>query len=105
MLEDAVFSPGIEAVEDDALLASRDEVLGFGDGLAGDPILAFSGADHFAEGFLTFTVRGALDTTFGHFAVDHAAKVDFGDATFGEIVDGDGFATARHSDDGKNFDV
>lgn len=105
VLEDTIFGPRIEAVENDAFLTRGNEILSFGDGLAGDPILAFGSADHFTESFFAFTIRGALDTTFVHFAVDHTPEVDFGGAAFGKVVDGDGFAAACHPDDGKNFDV
>lgn len=84
--EDFVFGPGIEAVEDDALLAGIDEVFRFGDRLADDPVGAFFGADFFAEGAFAVAIRGALDAAFFHFFVNHAAEVDFRHAAFGEII-------------------
>ena len=103
VFEGAVFGPRIEAVEDDAFLAGGDEIVDFGDGLADDPILAFGGADHFAE--FALAVRGDGDAAFVHFAVDHVAEVDFGGAATGEVVDGDGFAGAAHADDSDDFEI
>lgn len=84
-------------------MAGGDEVVDFGDGLANDPILAFGGADHFAE--LALAVRGDGDAAFFHFAVNHIAEVNFGDAAAGDIVYSDGFAGAAHTDNGDNFEV
>lgn len=105
MLENLVFGPGVNSVEDDALLAGGDEVFNLSDGLADDPILTFGLADHFAELLLAFAVGCALDAALLHFFVDHAAEVDFRDTTFGEVVDGDGFAAAAHADKGDDFNV
>ena len=85
--ESFVFGPGIEAVEDDALLAGFDEIVDFGDDLADDPIFAFFFADLFAEDF--FVRGGDFDAAFGHFFEVHTAEVGFGDAAVGEIVDED----------------
>lgn len=105
VLEEAIFGPGIEAVEDNGFLTGRDEVLSLGNGLAADPILAFGGADHLAEFFFTAAIRGALNAAFGHFGIDHVAKVNFGEAHRGEIVDDYGFAAAGHADDGENIEI
>ena len=101
--EGFVFGPGVEAVEDDALLAGGDEVVDFGDNLAGDPVGAFFFADLFAEDFFVF--GGDFDTAFFHFFEVHAAEVRFRDAVTGEIINDDGFAGAGHADDGEKFDV
>ncbi len=98
-----VFGPGIEAIQDDAFLAGGDEVVHFGDNLAGDPIVAFFFADLFAEDFFVF--GGDFDTALGHFFEVHAAEIGFRDATVGEIIDDDGFAGAGHADDGEKFYV
>ncbi len=103
MLKRLIFSPGVNSVEDDAFLASGDEVVGLGDSLADDPIFAFGLTDHFAE--FAFVVRGIFDAAFFHFFINHAAEIDFRDAFRGEIIDGDGFTTAAHADDGEEFDV
>lgn len=86
-------------------MAGRDEVAGFGDGLADNPIGAFGLADHFAEMFFALTVRGALDAAFLHFFVNHTTEIDFGDAAVGEVIDGDRFAATTHTDEGKDFDI
>lgn len=101
VFENFVFGPGIDAVEDDAFLASGDEIFGFGDNLADDPVSTFFLADAFTE--LAFTISGAFNAAFLHFFEDHATEVDFGDAVFGEIIDDNGFATTAHADDGKDF--
>ncbi len=103
VLEDFVFGPGIDAVEDDAFLAGGDEIFDFGDDLADDPIFAFGLANHFAK--FAFAIRSDGDIAFLHFFVNHAAKVDFWYATFGEIINSDRFATAAHADDGDDFDI
>lgn len=84
VLQDLVFGPRIDAVEDDALLTSGNEIFGLGDGLADDPIFTFFGADLFAE--IAFIVGAVLDAAFFHFFIDHAAEVDLGDATLGEVI-------------------
>ncbi len=81
MSDGFVFGPRIKSVEDDAFLAGGDKVFGFGDGLTGDPILAFGGADMFAE--FGLALGGNFDAAFFHFFINHAAKVDFGRAAFG----------------------
>ena len=81
VFEDVIFGPGINAVENDTLLAGSDQVFGFGDGLADDPVSAFCLADLFAK--FAFAVWSAFNATFLHFFIDHAAKVDFGCAVFG----------------------
>lgn len=103
VFEEFVFGPGIETVEDDGLLAGGDEISGFGDGLAADPVVAFGGTDFLAELALGF--GGDFDAAFLHFFVEETAEVDFGEAAFGEIVNDDGFAAAGHADDGKKFDI
>lgn len=103
MFEGFVFGPGIDAVKDDAFLAGANEVFGFGDGLADDPIFTFSLANHFAE--FAFVVGTIGDTTFFHFLVNHAAKVHFRSVAFGKVIYGDGLATATHADDGYDFDI
>lgn len=103
MLEELVFGPGIDTVKDDALLAGRDEVFDLGNDLADDPVGAFGLTNLFAEVFLVFGVD--FDTAFLHFFENHAAKVDFGVAEIGEVVDGDRFAAATHADDGDDFYV
>lgn len=103
VLKKLILSPRIETVEDDAFLAGRDEVFGFGDGLATDPIVAFGIANHLAE--LTLGLGGDFDAAFFHFFVEHAAEVDFGHAAFSEEVDDRGFAAAAHAKNGENFDV
>lgn len=80
MLESAIFGPRIESVEHNAFLPGFDQVFGFGDGLACHPIVAFGFTDHFAEGLFAFAVNGALDATFGHFLINHIAKVNLGEA-------------------------
>ena len=105
VLKGAIFGPGVDAVEDDLALAGGDERFSLFDSLAGDPILALGFADHFAEGFFAFPIRGALDAAFSHFLVNHVAEMDFW-ITFGsQMVDGDGFASAAHADDGDEFKV
>lgn len=101
--QDFVFGPGIEAVEDDALLAGGDEVVNLGDDLADDPVVAFFFADLFAEDL--FVLGGDGDAAFFHFFEVHAAEIGFRDAAVGEIVDENGFAGAGHADDGEKFDV
>ncbi len=103
VLEGFVFGPGIEAVEDDAFLAGFDEILSLGDGLAGNPIFTFGVANHGAEGFLGLTIRGAGDAAFSHFLINHATKINLGVAVIGKVINGDGFATAAHADNGENF--
>lgn len=103
VFEKFVFGPRVDAVKDDALLAGFDEIFGLGDGLAGDPIFALGGTDHFAE--FAFVVGAVWDVALFHFFVNHAAKVDFGDAAFGEVIDGDGFAGAAHADNSDDFDI
>ena len=98
-----VFCPGVEAVQNDALLAGGDEVIDFGDDLAGNPIVAFFFADLFAEDFFVF--GGDFDAALGHFFEVHAAEIGFRDAALGEIIDDDGFAGASHADDGEKFYV
>lgn len=98
-----VFGPGVEAIQNDALLAGGDEVVDFGDDLAGDPIVTFFFADLFAEDFFVFW--GNFDVAFGHFFEVHAAEIGFRDAVVGEIIDDDGFAGAGHADDGEKFYV
>lgn len=105
MLKSAIFGPRIEPVENNALLASFDEVFGLGNGLAGDPILAFGRTDHFAKGFFAFAIHSAFDAALGHFLINHVAEVDFGIAEFGEIINSYGFAAAAHADDGENFNI
>lgn len=105
VLKEAIFGPGIEAVENDGFLARRDEIFGFGDGLATDPILTFGGANHLAELLFAAAVRGAFDATFGHFGVDHIAKVNFGETHRGKIVDDYGFATASHTNNSENIEI
>lgn len=105
MLKKAIFGPGIETIENDGLLTSRDEVFGFGDSLTADPVLAFGGADHFAEFFFAAAIRGTFDTTLGHFGINHIAKVNFGQAHRGEIVNYYGFAAPSHANDGENVEV
>lgn len=102
-LEGFVFGPGIEAVENDALLAGFDEVIYLGDDLANDPVVAFFFADLLAEDFFVFW--GDFDAAFSHFFKVHATKVGFGDAAVGKIVDSDGFTSTGHADDGEKFDV
>lgn len=102
-LEGFVFGPGIEAVENDAFLAGSDEVVDFVDDLAGDPVVAFFFADLFAEDFFVF--GGDFDAAFFHFLEVHATEIGFRDAAVGKIVDGDGFTSAGHADDGEKFDV
>lgn len=103
MLEKFVLGPGIDAVEDDAFLTGGDKVLHLGDDLADDPVGAFGLADHFAEVFLIF--GSDVEVALLHFFEDHAAEVDLRDALLGEVVDGDGFATAAHADDSDDFYV
>lgn len=103
VFKDFVFGPRINAVEDDAFLASGKEIFGFGDGLPDDPIFAFGFADHFAE--IAFVIGGDFEAALGHFFDNHAAEIDFGDAARGEIVDDDGFAASTHADDGEDFDI
>lgn len=98
MLEGFVFGPGVDSVEDDALLAGGDEVFGLGDSLATDPILALGLTDHFAE--LPLGLRGDFDAALFHLAIENATEIDFGDAAVGEVVDHDGFAGAAHTDNG-----
>ncbi len=86
-------------------MASADEVFDFGDGLAGDPILTFRLADHFAESFFGFAIGGAFDAALGHFLVDHVAEMDLRDAFFREIINGDGFAATAHAEDGDDFEI
>ncbi len=105
VFEDFVFGPGVDAVENDAFLAGGDEVFDFGDGLTDDPVGTFGLANHFAEVFFAFAVGGAFDAAFLHFFVNHTAKVDFGNAVIGEVVDGDGLTAAAHTDEGEDFDV
>ncbi len=105
VLEDFVFGPRIDAVEDDAFLTGGDEVFGLGDGLTNYPVGAFGLADHFAEEFLAFAIGSTFDTALLHFFVNHSAKIDFGDAAIGEVIDSDGFATAAHADEGDNFNI
>lgn len=105
MFEGFVLGPRVDSVKYDAFLTGRDEVFGFGDGLAGYPIFAFGAADHFAEFAFVFAVRSALDAALFHFFVNHIAEVDFGNTAFGEVINWDRFATATHADDGKYFDV
>ncbi len=105
MLKEAIFGPGIEAVEDNGFLAGRDEILGFGDGLAANPIFAFGSTNHFAEFFFATAIRGTLDAAFGHFGIDHVAKVNFWNAHRGEIVNNYGFTTTGHTDDGENVKI
>lgn len=85
--EGFVFGPRIEAVEDDALLASFDEVVDFGDDLADDPIFALFFADLFAEDF--FVSGGDFDAAFGHFFEVHATEIGLRDAAVSEVVDED----------------
>ena len=101
----AIFGPRIDAVDDDTFLTSIDEVFGFGDSLARNPIGAFGFANHFAKSFFAFAVGGALDATFLHFAVNHAAEIDFGKSARGEVVNCDGFTAATHANDGEDFEV
>ncbi len=103
MLENFVFGPRIDSIEDNTFLTGGDKIFNFGNGLAYDPILAFGGTDHFAELFFARTVRSAFDAAFLHFLINHTAKVNFRDASFGEIINGDGFAAATHTDDGKDL--
>ncbi len=101
VLQDFILGPRVDAIEDDALLAGSDEVFGLGDGLLNHPIFTFGLANHFAK--FAFAVWGALNPTFFHFFINHTTEVDFRDATFGEIVDGDGFTGTTHADDGEDF--
>ena len=103
LFQSFVFGPGIEAVQDDAFLAGGDEVVHFGDDLAGDPIVAFFFADLFAEDFFVF--GGDFDAALGHFFEVHAAEIGFRDAVVGKIIDDDRFAGAGHADDGEKFYV
>lgn len=103
VFKNLVFGPRVNAIEDDAFLTGGDEIFGFGDGLADDPIFAFGGADHLAK--FVFAIRGDFDTALCHFFVNHAAKIDFWHTVFGEIINRDGFAAATHADDGDDFDV
>lgn len=103
MLEGAILGPRIESVEHNALLAGSNEVFGFSEGLAADPIFAFGFADHFAESAFAFAIESALDATFGHLFINHVAKMDFRNALSGEIIDDDRFAAATHADDGENL--
>lgn len=103
MLKDFVLGPGIDAVQDDAFLASSDEVFGLSDSLLDDPIFTLSGADRLTK--FAFAIRGDFQTALLHFFINHAAKVNFGHALSGEIVDGDGFARTAHANNGEDFDV
>lgn len=105
VLEEAIFGPGIETVEDDGFLTGRDEIFSLGNGLAADPILTFGGADHLAKFFFAAAIRGALNAALGHFGVNHVAKVNFRQAHRGEIVDDYGFAAASHADNGENIEI
>lgn len=65
VFEDFVFGPGINSIKDNAFLAGGDEIFGFGDSLADDPIGASFFADGDAESAL---VLGSVrDAAFGHF--------------------------------------
>lgn len=103
VLKKFILGPGIETVENDALLASGDEIFGFGNSLAADPVVAFGIANHLAKFALRF--GGDFDTAFFHFFVEHAAEIDFGYAALSEIVDDRGFTAAAHAKDGEDFDV
>lgn len=105
MFESFIFGPRINAVENDALLAGGDEVFGFGDSLTDDPIGAFRFANHLAEVFFAFAIWSAFNTALFHFFIDHAAKINFGDGVFGEIINDNGFAAAAHTDDSEDLDV
>ncbi len=105
MLNGAIFSPGIEPVEHNAFLPGFDEVFSVCDGLLRYPVFAFGLANHFAKGFFAFAVGSAFDATFGHFLINHVAKMNLGYATSGKIIYGDGFAAASHADDGEKFNV
>lgn len=105
VLEGFVFGPRIEAVKDDAFLTGGDKVFGLGDGLASNPIFAFSATNHFTESFFAPTVGGALDAAFGHFLINHTTKVDFWGAVFGKVVNNNGFTATSHTDNSKNFYV
>ncbi len=103
VLEKFILSPRIETIKNNAFLAGRDKIFGLGNSLATDPVITFGIADHFAE--LTLGFRSDLDAALFHFFIKHTAKVDFGDAAFGEIVDDGGFTAAAHAENSEKFDV
>ncbi len=101
--EGFIFGPGIETVENNALLASGDKVFNLGDDLADDPVVALFFADLFTEDLFIFW--GDFDAALSHFFEIHAAEVGFRGAAGGEVVNDDGFAAAGHADDGEEFYV
>ena len=105
MFESFIFGPRIDAVENDALLAGGDEIFGLGDSLTNDPVGAFGFANHLAEMLFAFAIRSTFNAAFFHFFIDHAAKINFGDRVFGEIINNNGFAAAAHTDDSEDLGV
>ncbi len=105
VLEGAIFGPGVESIKNDVFLTSFNQVFGFSDSLASDPIFALGFADHLAKGLFAFTVNGAFNPALSHLLVNHVTEVNFGITEFIKIFDGYGFATAAHANNGENFNV
>ncbi len=105
VLEGAIFGPGVESIKNDVFLTSFNQVFGFSDSLASDPIFALGFADHLAKGLFAFTVNGAFNAAFSHLLVNHVTEVNLRITEFSKIFDGYGFATAAHANNGENFNV
>ena len=105
VLEGAIFGPGVESIKNDVFLTSFNQVFGFSDSLASDPIFALGFADHLAKGLFAFTVNGAFNPALSHLLVNHVTEVNFGITEFSKIFDGYRFATAAHANNGENFNV
>ena len=103
MLEDLIFTPGVQTVQDDEFLASVNQVMRGFDDTFNDEIFAFAPANVLTE-FLLIIPRW-FDASFFHGFVDDAAKVDFRNAFLGEILDGRTFAATGQTDKGDNFCV
>ena len=100
VLEDFIFTPGVQAVQDDEFLASVNQVMRRFDDAFDDKIFAFTTANVLAEFLLI--VPGWFDASFFHGFVDDATKVNFRNALFGEIFNRRTFAATSQTNEGDN---
>ena len=100
VLEDFIFTPGVQAVQDDEFLTSVNQVMRRFDDAFDDKIFAFATADFLAEFLLIVPSR--FNASFFHCFVDDAAKVNFRNALFGEIFDRRTFAATSQTNEGDN---
>lgn len=103
MFKNFVFAPGVEAVEDNTVLAGANEVTYLFNDALYDEILAFALADFLAKDLLAFP--GNVNAGFFHGFINNAAKVYLWIALFGKVVDRSAFAAARQADKRNDLNV